>query len=491
MNPGLRGLAAAAIAVALAQRVVNALRYPVDFGFDAAGNWEYVVALLGSLRLPEPGEGWSTSHPPLFYYLAAGLLRLLGRPEKEVAVPIVRLLLSAAGLGVAALAAGAARAREAGGGPAALLAGLLVLFLPAHIMLSAMFSEEMLAALFASLALVGASRALRALDAGEEAPGWLHAATGTAAGAALLTKFSGVAVLGAIAASYGVTGVRLRHGGAWRGLGLFLGTGLLVSGWYYGWNWVTHGYVYPHGLEAHALMRNMPPGHRELLDYVRFPLSLFTDPQLLDPRLLRSVWGSTFATLWFDGHRHFLPAGGELVGAVGGAMLGLALVPTAAFLLGFGRALLRLLRGAGHGDAPLVLAVLFTAAGYVVFTWQNPWFAVLKGSYLLGLSVPFGVYAGEELVRFVRRGAAARLLAAGSLAALFALTAVTFTQGLVFEKEEPPGLPWYRVGAVGGTPAEQAAVANQDPEAGGGAARRRPMVSKAVAPSSSRKPAQA
>ena len=28
---------------------------------------------------------------------------------------------------------------------------------------------------------------------------------------------------------------------------------------------------------------------------------------LLNADLLHSVWGSTFATVWFDGHRYFLP----------------------------------------------------------------------------------------------------------------------------------------------------------------------------------------
>ena len=81
----------------------------------------------------------------------------------------------------------------------------------------------------------------------------------------------------------------------------------LFGGWYYLWNLYAYGYLYPHGLEVHSVMFRMPPGEREILDYLRFPISTFTDPQLLSPSLLRSVWGSTYVTLWFDGHRSFLP----------------------------------------------------------------------------------------------------------------------------------------------------------------------------------------
>ena len=54
-------------------------------------------------------------------------------------------------------------------------------------------------------------------------------------------------------------------------------------------------------------MLELPPGERGLGDYLRLPLAIFRDPQLLNPDLLRSVWGSTFVTVWFDGHRYFLP----------------------------------------------------------------------------------------------------------------------------------------------------------------------------------------
>ena len=56
-------------------RINNAYLYPLHFGFDGPANYEYIEGLMGSWALPAPGEGWSTSHPPFFYYLSAALGR--------------------------------------------------------------------------------------------------------------------------------------------------------------------------------------------------------------------------------------------------------------------------------------------------------------------------------------------------------------------------------------------------------------------------------
>ena len=47
------------------------------------------------------------------------------------------------------------------------------------------------------------------------------------------------------------------------------------------------------------------------------------------------------------------------------------------------------------GTAILLLAL--TLAGYVLFTWRNPWFSTVKGTYLLGAMLRFAFHAGEPL----------------------------------------------------------------------------------------------
>ena len=191
-------------------------------------------------------------------------------------------------------------------------------------------------------------------------------------------------------------------------------------------------------------MFSMPPGSRSLLDYLYLPLSTFSNPQLLDPDLLHSVWGSTYASLWFDAHRFFLPSDSEGVRRLGSAMLVLGLLPTAAFCAGFARGLRRALRG-DPVDVPLVALVILSLAGFAAYTWRNPWFAVIKGTSLLGLCVPYAVYASEALRGWIARGRA-QATAIGALLVLLAIgvTASGTFNGL-FERREVSGLQWERV----------------------------------------------
>ena len=180
-------------------------------------------------------------------------------------------------------------------------------------------------------------------------------------------------------------------------------------------------------------------------DYIRFPLTVFSDPQVLEPRLQRSVWGSTYATLWFDGHRVFLPTDTPAVSRVGGAILALALLPTAAFWVGFGRGVRRAFAGARGPDTFLTLLIAVTLAGYAAFTWRNPWFVALKASFLLSLSVPFAYYASEVLEGWLRAPGWKRWLVTSALISLLLLIVGTFTFAEVFwttAHMSKPGVLW-------------------------------------------------
>jgi 4-amino-4-deoxy-L-arabinose transferase-like glycosyltransferase len=429
----------AAATTALWLRVHNARTYPADWGFDARFNWEYIALLSRSWQLPPPDVGWSTGDPPLYFALAALLVR--AAPSKLVLVPLLNVLL---GLAVAGLAAAAVHRVAPGDRLRTALAAGLVLFLPAHVHMSAMVNEELLCATFTSLALW-----LVARPPVPDLSGALlrSAICGLAAGLALLSKLTGALTVACVALALLVEGVRLREPRRCAlQLTAALGATLLAGGWFYLRNRVLYGYFQPFGLPAHQVMFSMPPGSRELLDYLYVPLSTFTDPQLLDPDLLHSVWGSTYASLWFDAHRSFLPSDSEGVRRLGSAMIALGLLPTAAFLVGFARGARRALAG-DPVDVPLVALVLLTLAGFALYTWQNPWFAVVKGTTLLGLCVPFAVYASEALRDWVSRGRT-QATVVGALLCLLAIgVVVSGTFNGLFERKEVSGLSWERVEA--------------------------------------------
>ena len=85
----------------------------------------------------------------------------------------------------------------------------------------------------------------------------------------------------------------------------------------------------------------------------------------------------------------------------------------------------------------LKLSGLVALAGYVVFTWRNPWFSTVKGTYLLGAMLPFAFYASEVLARWTEgrglRSAATWML----LVALAVCAALTFSYGLIWSGGGP------------------------------------------------------
>ncbi len=421
------------VALAVAIRVNNAVRYPADWGFDARFIWEYIVWMRRHWALPAADLGWSASEPPLYFATAAAWIEISGGYRPALLVPLLSLL---TGLAQVAAAWLFARRVDPGDPTRAGLAALLLLYLPAHLQMSAMVNEEMLLCLLATLAL--SALALRRPEGG--GPGEA-ARAGLWAGLALLTKLTGalLAVCGAL--TYALDGLRRRDAApTLRRIAVFAGVVAAVGGWYYLRNWIQLGSLWPFGLEVHEIMFSMPPGERSLLDYVYVPLATWTDPQLLHPDLLRSVWGSTYATLWFDGHRFFLPAESVAVDRLGTLTLLLALVPSAAFAVG-------LLRGAGRAwhsplgpDAPLLLLSAAALAGYALYTWRNPWFAAVKGTSLLVVALPYAHYASGELARGLRGRGAPWLLAA--LLALAAAVSAGSAYDVLFEKREVSGLPW-------------------------------------------------
>jgi hypothetical protein len=429
--------------VGIAIRVHNAIRYPVDWGFDASFNWRYIQRLIRDWSLPAPDATWATADPPLYFYLCALIARSADAAgdinAAKIAIPLLSTL---AGLAVVALAVALVRRSDADDGRRALLAGGLLLFLPAHVYMSAMVNEEMMAALLASIVLYAVARPR--IAAGDPRAETARAAgVGLAGGLALLTKLTGALSLVTAGAAYALDGWRrgtLRAAAS--RIAVLALVALLAGGWYYARNRIEYGYFQPHALPAHRVMFSMPPGERGLSDYLRVPLATWSDPQLLHPDLLRSVWGSTYATVWFDGHRFFLPRDDDRVRRLGTLTLLLALLPTVAFAIGLGRGLRRAWRSPDDVDTPLLLMTGLTIAGYAFFTWRNPWFAVVKGTSLLALSLPFAFYASEVLAGWTRGRTPAAVLCWLALAALAVAATLSSTFDLAFEKTEISGLLW-------------------------------------------------
>ena len=441
------GSVVALAGLALAIRLRNAFTYPPDWGFDATFNWQYIERLTRDWSLPHPAASWATSDPPFFFYASALLMRgceaLGSRGSVLFALP---LLTTAVGLGVVALAIALVRREDPADSRRALLAGGLLLFLPAHIQMSVMVNEEMFVALFTALAIFALTQ--NRVDPGEgesfEGAEWRRTVgAGLFSGLAVLSKLTGaisVVVAGGTLALRGAT--RRAVGATLLRIIALAAIALLAGGWYFLRNQIQYGYIQPFGLPAHQQMFELPPGSRGALDYIVVPAATWTDPQLLNEDLQHSVWGSTFATVWFDGHRYFLPQESPAVTRLGTAVLLLAILPTLAFAVGLVAGVRRAWQSFETADTPLLLTVLLTLAGFALFTYRNPWYAVIKGTSLLALCLPFSFYASEVLARWTRRPGLTGPAIGFALVALALAVTATSTFDLLFEKTEVPGLPW-------------------------------------------------
>ena len=424
-------------AVGIAVRGHNAFGYWVNNGFDAPFNWGYVHQLTTSWELPHPEAHWAAARPPLFFYAGGALARTFG-PRPARSVWAIRVASSALGVATIGLIAwfvhreGRDRRRTA-------IAAALLLFLPAHIYMSAMLNEEITVASLTTLALLLFLRRPRddieereARGAGRLSPRALRnaVAIGLAGGLAFLTKLTGVLVVGAVLVALALDAWRERR---WRpaiARGLVIGVvAAIAGGWFYARSLATYGYLYPHSLDTHKVMLDLPPGERRVGDYLTFPLSTFTNPRLDSEDLLYSVWGGTYATLWFDGQRHFVPRAHENVDRIAPVILVLALVPTVAFGVGMLGGVRRAIAAPGTLDAPMLALLAITLAGYAAFTWRNPWYPTVKGTYLLGLALPFAWWASDVLARWTRAPRARSVAVWGALAVLWLACLLAFTWG--------------------------------------------------------------
>jgi len=431
----------AAVVPPLGVRLWNAAAGPLMWGYDAWGHVAYVLFLDLFRGLPWPDQGWSYFHPPLHY--ALGLLLAQAR-DAELLVRGLALWSSAASLGVAALAALLVR-RAAQERPSstervapdppllAPLAFAAVAYLPAHLLLCAMPGNELTLTLLASACL-----AVFVANETRERPGLgLDALSGGLAGLALLTKFSGLLPLLSVVVSLLLRALLERRGLARAALRAVVITGVafVLAAPYYQRNVRAYG-------EPFQLSRDYPlvarveqkqrPGQRSLADYVRVPTGLFTNPEPQAPHMLHSVWGTVYANVWADVFRESDVERGFDAHPSAAWMVRLGLLPTALFLLGAWLAARDVLRGRRRAVyLPLLVQTGCVLAAFAVFAWRVPIWSALKSSYLLALSLPFGVFLARAVERCTTAGAATRAVVFAWLAVTALASAMFAVEGLV------------------------------------------------------------
>ena len=271
---------------------------PIGVGFDAPGHLAYIDYLLETGALPTAAYGFATYHPPLFYLMTSTLVALLGGEPGTVWGQIVyRLVPFASGLANVWLTAAVARRIWPGEGLRPSLSIAVAGLLPMNLYMSAYVSNEPLLA-----AWVSASFALGAAILLTKHPRRLLLVALTfVLGAALLTKFTALAIVPVVAFFVALRVWWLDGRGALPALARFgiigLGAGA-IAGWFYLRNWLLFGDPLIWNLDIpEALSWWMRPGFHTASWYASFGESL-AHPLFAG---YASFWDGLYSTLWGDG----------------------------------------------------------------------------------------------------------------------------------------------------------------------------------------------
>ena len=154
-----------------------------------------------------------------------------------------------------------------------------------------------------------------------------------------------------------------------------------------------------------------------------------------------SVWGLTYAGLWFDPFEHRFPVN-ESIGLLE-TLPWLGLCPTFLMLAGLFNALKDVIKSRlSQAWLPLLATAVFGLLVYIYWTWHSATLVAVKGSYLLPLSVPAACFFARGLQKLTGRIRSAAI-------ALCIITIVAnvlvLTQGLIYDAPYKDPLGWTEI----------------------------------------------
>jgi hypothetical protein len=413
---GVRWLVLGAWAV-LAAHNVHALPYGV--GFDVDGHLQYIEYVVRRGGIPLADQGWQMFQAPLYHLVSAplylGFRRLFGPIEAAHALRVVPLLCGALQVELCHRILRRLHPRRQ---DLQALGTLLGGLLPINVYLSQNLSNEPLMALFASALILVALELLH--DPGARWRPRTFALLGALLGLAALTKTSAVLLFPALALLV-ATAAFLRFGPreaprhAFTALALVIGPALLIAGWYYARNWWLLGSPFVGGWDdARGYVWWQEPGYRTLGHFTSFGAALRYPVY----SAVHGFWDGFYSTLWLDGFTGSAVEFGSsplwnLDFLLAGAWL--ALLPTAALLLGSAAILASPIRSARSGELFAWIWLVTLIAAMVLLALRIASFSTIKASYTLAALAGYAV-VGARGFELLIRGRISRALVCGAMA---------------------------------------------------------------------------
>ena len=441
-----RLLALLLLAVGAVVRLWNAFRFPVLASYDGFAHFTYVWYLAATRHVPLPTAGWEFFHPPLYYALMAALWHALAGVDAVRRLHVGVAIVALASLVHVAVVVDAVRRRAPDDYWLQLLAAAFTLFLPVQLYSAGFLGNEGLTAVLCSASFWLLLAYLR------RPTSWRGVALGVMLGLAMLTKITALAAVVGAVATIALKAQREHRRAMVARVALVVAAIVTVSGWYYARNVVHYGT--PFVMSRRELMLRLvedsqPQARRSIAEYVLFDPLVFRRPMW--PRgtapgdtagpwsesVRNSVWTGLYANTWFDGFGGWtVPriTESETARRAGQALLVLGIVPTLVVVLGVASAVIEL-RRRGWDDA--LVATLATLGPmlvvFVVGTRRVPIAAAVKATYLLPVTVPFGIAFALGADRLRRWWPPSRVVVTTVVAVASVVSVAVFTHGLLFD----------------------------------------------------------
>jgi len=386
-------------------------------GFDWGGHVEYIKYIASKWRAPIATEGWEMFQPPFYYFLSAIIYKLFGGEATEPgSLKAVQIMGTLSGVANACFAWLVLRKLFEKNHLIQLLGFSTVAFLPMCLYMNPLISNEIFSGSIISLAIYLLIRY------GFEARIKIRHAIilGVVVGLALLSKYTATFVF---LTAVTVLTIRVLINSSTRRreaaiLALFLAIVFALSGWLYIRNFVKfHDPFIGNWDKKSGYHYEQHHGYRTLGFYLKFGSVFLHAPER---SRWASFWDGKYGSMWMDTHGSFLNLNDEQTNLYGSIIIYLALLPSAAILLGFYQSLKSIFKSPkDNPNLALVMVSILTIISLISFTMEVPFYSTIKAFFYLSLLPPIAVFAGKGLYTMCRNLGKFRFIVHANLIVLY------------------------------------------------------------------------
>ena len=419
--------------IAAAIRINNNFTFAPAYGYDASGHLSYIYQLKEGWGIPLANEGWSTFHPPLYYFIAATLWNLMGKWAPCPLHILFRFISTLMNLGMALLAVLIIHIICPNNPPWQLLSFCFILFTPMHIYSSSMMGNEQITAFLISLGLL---LIIQYYKSSKRSSIILASFISVLA---LLSKYTGILLFLTLVACviYKIIFQPNHRRIHLTNLLLILLITFLLAGGFYWKNTALFGTPFPLSQSysyVKGSMDKQPPGERKWADFFGFDLTLLIDPivrkvgQKMPLFRSRYIWSLVYSNFWFESFSHFFILNyGKWRKKSGIILLFLGLIPTLLFVCEVGKeSLLILQKKRDDQMVPLLMLLFFNFGTFIYFNINTPHYSAGKATYFLASSIPISLFMSRGMLSWMKKGKSYKVIGLIMTISLFLLSSLTF-----------------------------------------------------------------